>query len=270
MSGPSAVAFPRWFKIAGLVLLAGSLVYVTYVVYGEIFEYDSGYSYRPLFNLYLFALSKNPVFLIGFFFIPGSLVWLSAAVWLLARSKKRPDTTTCVLLVALAALIGLLFVSGNALQLRYVQLFGPGSRGNEFLTKGVVRGNQRLVVKLLDKGFDVNGDGHRDGMPLSAAVAMHNSDMIRFLISKGARVDEPDPQLGDTPLMDAAVEGKMEIVRILLESGAHPCLQNKKGRTAEGLAKEFGRMGVAKYLSQFHCAEVDPCADPSTSVCVHP
>ena len=265
----ATIAVPRWFRIAGLVLLAGSLVYVTCVVYGEIFR-NWSYSYSPLLDLYGFALTKNPLFLVGFFCITGSLVWLAAALWLVVRTKKWPDRGICLPLVALPLLITLLFISGDALQLRYVQLFGPGSRGNEFLMRGVHHGNRQMVVKLLDEGFDVNGDGRLGGTPLSAAALSHNSEMIRFLISKGAWVDLPNNRTGETPLMVAAVEGKIENVHILLDSGAQPCLQDKKGRTAEGLAKEFGQRDVAKYLSQFRCPEMDPCADPSASACVHP
>jgi len=264
----ATIAVPRWFRIAGLVLLAGSLVYVTCVVYGEIFQ-NWSYSYSPLLDLYGFALTKNPLFLVGFVCIPGSLVWLVATVWLLVRTKTWPDEGICVPLIALPVLITLLFVSGDALQLRYVQLFGPGSRGNELLVRGVVQGNRRLVVKLLDEGVDVNVNG-RGGTPLSGAVLSNNSEMIRFLISKGARVDQPTTRTGETPLMVAAMEGKIENVHILIESGAQPCLQDKKGRTAEGLAKEFGQRDVAEYLSQFHCPELDSCADPSVSACVHP
>ncbi|XP_028652634.1 ankyrin repeat domain-containing protein 66 [Erpetoichthys calabaricus] len=55
-----------------------------------------------------------------------------------------------------------------------------------------------------------------------------------------------------TPLHWAALKGHTEIVKILIENGARPCLQTDAGWTPAHYAAEFGRLGVLKVLHSMH------------------
>ena len=66
---------------------------------------------------------------------------------------------------------------------------------------------------------------------------------------KGANVNAVDKN-GNTPLMEAAVEGYHQVVVHLLDKGANPGMKNMDGDTALTLAEKNGHRKVAKMLQQ--------------------
>lgn len=72
-------------------------------------------------------------------------------------------------------------------------------------------------------------------------------EVADFLIKAGA-----DIELGaSTPLMEAAQEGHLDLVRYLLESAADVHAQTQTGDTALTYACENGHTDVADFLLQF-------------------
>ncbi len=69
-----------------------------------------------------------------------------------------------------------------------------------------------------------------------------------FLIERGGNVTRHDLH-GDTALHLAAVDGNLELVRMLVESGAKPETKNAFGNTPLHLASLNGHLDVVKYLS---------------------
>ena len=90
-------------------------------------------------------------------------------------------------------------------------------------------------------------------MPLIVYSAMKGlSDSVKWLLAKGAGVDDPikgdvaAPDLdGQTPLMRACLAGHSIVVRILLRAGASMARKSSTGHTALRFA-----------------AEQNECADP--------
>ncbi|EKD45516.1 MAG: ankyrin [uncultured bacterium] len=70
-----------------------------------------------------------------------------------------------------------------------------------------------------------------------------------FMEKKGANVNAVDKN-GNTPLMEAAVEGYHQVVVHLLDKGANPGMKNMDGDTALTLAEKNGHRKVAKMLQQ--------------------
>lgn len=56
---------------------------------------------------------------------------------------------------------------------------------------------------------------------------------------------------GDTPLHDAARNGKLKVVQALVHAGALVDVSNKDGKTALDLSREHGRVHVAQ-VSKAH------------------
>lgn len=88
--------------------------------------------------------------------------------------------------------------------------------------------------------------------PLSHAIQMHNLQMMKLLIINGANVNEPstnDKNPYNTPIMIASWSGKLEEVKLLVESGA--CInQQDKGNGFTALIKAVfnNNIEVVKYL----------------------
>lgn len=115
-------------------------------------------------------------------------------------------------------------------------------------------GHPAIVEALLDAGADVlavsrNSEGN---LPINAAAAGPLADrrpsIVRLLVSRGAPVDGRGSPSGHTPLHEAAFNGDVALVRVLLESGADRRLRTGDGQTALEIANVKGRDEVARIL----------------------
>lgn len=73
------------------------------------------------------------------------------------------------------------------------------------------------------------------------------------LFLKGFPIDQRNTQ-SYTALMVAAYQGHRETVRLLLDSGANACLQDKRGNTALMGALIKREIGIVKDLYQADCS----------------
>jgi hypothetical protein len=100
--------------------------------------------------------------------------------------------------------------------------------------------------------------------PLMWAVRLGHTDLVRFLLDRGAELEERGEE-GESPLMRAASYGHRDIVRLLLDRGADPYFVTDKGWDVVQYA-EMGRdASVLAMLKEywvgkdpdFHRAELD-------------
>ncbi|XP_005094277.1 myotrophin [Aplysia californica] len=89
---------------------------------------------------------------------------------------------------------------------------------------GELSGIQSAVEK---EGVNVN-KAITGRLPLHYAADYGQTEVINYLISKGALVNAPD-KYGITPLLSAIFEGHTDCVKLLLEKGA-----DKTGRSPDG------------------------------------
>lgn len=59
---------------------------------------------------------------------------------------------------------------------------------------------------------------------------------------------------GFTPLMEAAYNGQVDMVEILLQHGADPRLRDEEGRTAADHARAQGHASLAERLGSMACS----------------
>ncbi len=67
---------------------------------------------------------------------------------------------------------------------------------------------------------------------IHTATFMGDMDAIRQHIEAGSDLNEKEPTVGSSPLISAAVFGKTEVARALIEAGADVNQQNNEGSTA--------------------------------------
>ncbi|AQW61153.1 ankyrin repeat domain-containing protein [Vibrio owensii] len=85
------------------------------------------------------------------------------------------------------------------------------------------------------------------------AARIGNNDVVDTFVSQGFPIDQRNNQ-SYTALMVAAYQGHRETVRLLLDSGANACLQDKRGNTALMGALIKREIGIAKDLYQADCS----------------
>lgn len=83
---------------------------------------------------------------------------------------------------------------------------------------------------------------------LHDAVMANDAELVKELIANGADINSQHWMLSRTPLMLAAINGNLEITKILLDAGADYEIKSSGGCTAIYYAAEYGRNEVAKIL----------------------
>jgi len=246
-----AGGFAKAWTITGYLLFCAAAILVGRSVYEEtILTWVSG----P--QMVGFAMAHGalaPLLIVESVSMLGTLLWLAASFVLLLWKKFRLPVMDWIPIVLSLLLVALISVPYETWEELMVRIAGPGSHGSDFLVQAAGQDKRRFVTLLLSKGYDINYEGLDGTTPLSATSVGGHEKMIRFLISRGAEVNRKSGSVGETPLAAAGM-GQLGSVKVLLENGADPCLTDKVGHTAEGLAKEYHHSDIAEYLSsRFHC-----------------
>ncbi|KAM4523631.1 protein phosphatase 1 regulatory subunit 12A isoform 5-T5 [Fundulus diaphanus] len=98
-------------------------------------------------------------------------------------------------------------------------------------------GDTEEVLRLLDRGADINY-ANVDGLTaLHQACIDDNIDMVTFLVEHGASVNQPDNE-GWIPLHAAASCGYLDIAEYLISQGASVGVVNSEGETPLDIAEE--------------------------------
>jgi ankyrin repeat protein len=121
------------------------------------------------------------------------------------------------------------------------------------LMKAVYQGNTDCVGALAARSRQEVNRG------LLIAALTGRKEIAKILLDNGAEVDSRADD-GRTPLMLAASKGDNDLVSFLLKAGADPTLADKSGATASSLAMAKGYKEVADHLRQ---APAPPGAGPS-------
>jgi len=111
-------------------------------------------------------------------------------------------------------------------------------------------GHTPVVAYLLDKGADVDAKDTNGRSALLYASSGPYPETVGLLLRKGAEVNIQGKSEGFTPLMMAASEGHINVVRILLLNGASVGIIDRDGDTASKFAREKGHPEVLKLLQE--------------------
>lgn len=109
-------------------------------------------------------------------------------------------------------------------------------------------GALKAVELFLSAGFSANIICNKGIPVLNQAVRFEHLSVSRLLIEHGADVNVISEDRGNTPLMDAASAGNLEIMDMLIQSGAVLDVCNKSGQTALILAAGQGNTDLAAHL----------------------
>jgi ankyrin repeat protein len=110
-------------------------------------------------------------------------------------------------------------------------------------------GQKFIVDILLEKGAFVNVESRNQMKvtPLHSAASARDFDIVRVLLEHGAHPNARQHG-GWTALQSAAMHGDQAMVKLLIKHGAKVNLQSDDGSTAEQLARKNGHEDVAQLL----------------------
>jgi ankyrin repeat protein len=109
--------------------------------------------------------------------------------------------------------------------------------------------NAAAAALLLAAGAEVNARAKNrfDNTPLQVAMLSQASDAAKVLIAHGAEIDARMSE-GATALHEAAGNGDVVSIRMLLAAGADPSLPMPNGKTALDLARKAKHKEAARVL----------------------
>jgi len=149
------------------------------------------------------------------------------------------------------------FGQNDAVSLLIKQFRMPINRqnfdGETPLLVSVMSGSFDVVCTLLDAGANPNIANGRAETPLHIAACFGYADICREIIKFGGWIDAED-DCGDTPLHWAVREEQIEIVRILLSSGADPYHLNEDDESPLNLAETVGTDSLVNVFDSIACS----------------
>jgi uncharacterized protein len=108
-------------------------------------------------------------------------------------------------------------------------------------------GGTAVLVRLIQRGANVNSQDESGRSPLIAAALMNRLDSAGLLLAGGADVNHQDRH-GQTALFYAADGGFLKLAKLLLERGADPALANDSGITPMQIAADKSLFRMAQIL----------------------
>lgn len=120
--------------------------------------------------------------------------------------------------------------------------------GHTALMFAAFNGHSDIVQKLVEEGADLEKRDFMDRTALLYACTGPFPETVQILLEKGAKPNVVDSDEHFTPIMHAAAEGNLSVVKILIEYGADLSLKDVDGDDAESFARQAGHQQVADYL----------------------
>jgi hypothetical protein len=109
-------------------------------------------------------------------------------------------------------------------------------------------GNSDNTTEASENSETTKKEVKAPNMDIHTATLLGDLDAIKQHIAAGSDLDEGEPTLGSTPLISAAVFGKTEIARALIEAGADVNFKNNDGSTALHSAAFLCRLEIVEML----------------------
>lgn len=113
-----------------------------------------------------------------------------------------------------------------------------------------IHGHIEIVKYLIDKGADINAKNNDDESLLHIVANNGHLNIIKYLIENNKVDINGVNYKNQTPIMAAAINGKVKVVKLLLKYGANPEMKDILGDTALSNAIKFDNHEIIKLLKK--------------------
>lgn len=121
--------------------------------------------------------------------------------------------------------------------------------GHTALMFAAFNGHSEIVILLLDAGAKIDKRDSLDRTALLYCATGPFPETAKILLDRGAEPNTVDSNEHFSPLMHAAAEGHLEVVKVLIAYGADRSLKDVDGDDAASFAAKAGHMHVVEYLN---------------------
>ena len=126
-------------------------------------------------------------------------------------------------------------IKGKAWLAEVIKIFEDSSSNPKGPT--LFSSNINSIIACVERGDDVNMDNRRCGTtPLTCAIEKNSEEIVTYLLNHGADPNKETIQ-GFLPLQMALRCRNLNLIKILMDKGADPYLNNRSGRSAISLAQ---------------------------------
>ena len=136
----------------------------------------------------------------------------------------------------------------KALMKQGVRCDAADQEGHTALMYAAFNGHSEIVLYLLDAGAEINRVDFLGRTALLYGSTGPFPETVSILLDRGADPNKVDTDEHFSPLMHAAAEGHLEVVKVLLEHGADRSLRDVDGDNAASFAAQGGHLQVVEYL----------------------
>jgi len=109
-------------------------------------------------------------------------------------------------------------------------------------------GHHHVMKVLIDKGAKIEMVDGMNRTALMFASTGPFTQAVKMLINAGANVNATDNQEKWTPVMMAAAEGQLEVVKLLVANGADLSMVDVDGESSLDFANSNGHAAVVSYI----------------------
>jgi hypothetical protein len=237
-----------WLSIVGIVPLLGAGAFVARMTWEQTALTASEGPQNVGFSL-MHTAGGLVILLLGC--VAVLHVWWLAMLAAVAFStvRKRSVYKPAVwMLVAGIVVIAPAYVPYGWWRFAIFKTVGPSEHADSHMNYAAAMGETYNVRELLRQGVPVDVADSLGTTALSAAAVEGHLEVARLLIEHGASMNERSQPLGRTPLMNAAESGQPEMIRYLLSAGADASIADDRGETALAIASRRGDVACASLL----------------------
>jgi hypothetical protein len=233
----------RPMTVFGGLSVAGTVLFAGRIIYEQTFL-----TWHRGLQMVGFSLFHSGIGLLGILSVLTAIFWTLVVVTRAVARRERVSRTNCALIAVLVVCCGGLTVPYGQWKLLMARTFGAANVPSNWVTYAAATGEKNLLAYLLANGFDVNSRDENGQSPLGAAAVEGRVDVARMLLDSGAHVENRTVSLGETPLTQAAQMNHADMVKLLLDHGAAADERDATGRTALDWAKKNGNSEMSALL----------------------